>query len=149
MLVVECVYVEIKVWVLICFMLVMVVNIVGFDNVVLVVGSYVVFGVFIVEVWCEYVQLVIKDVVISEQKNVDWVLQILIKDDLMLEGSLEQIQKLLIVMYKCDYVDEWKNFVQGIMVVFFEIFLVVVVVMNCLGDVQILLVGMLIKVIFD
>jgi hypothetical protein len=48
--------------------------------------------------------------------NADWVLQTSTKDDLTLEGSPEQIQKALIAMYKRDYTDEWKQFVQGISV---------------------------------
>jgi type VI secretion system protein ImpL len=54
--------------------------------------------------------------------NADWVLQTSTKDDLTLEGSPEQIQKALIAMYKRDYTDEWKQFVQGISVSSFETF---------------------------
>lgn len=145
----ERVYAEIKARASTRFMPVTVANIVGPDNAALVAGSHVVSGAFTVEAWREYVQLAIKDAATSEQKNADWVLQTSTKDDLTLEGSPEQIQKSLIAMYKRDYADEWKNFVQGITVASFETFPAAVAAMNRLGDAQTSPVGTLIKVIFD
>jgi type VI secretion system protein ImpL len=77
------------------------------------------------------------------------VLQTSTKDDLTLEGSPEQIQKSLIAMYKRDYTEEWKSFVQGISVASFETFPEAIAAMDRLGDPQMSPVGTLIKVVFD
>jgi len=145
----ERVYAEIKARASTRFTPVTVANIVGPDNAALVAGSHVVSGAFTVEAWRTYVQAAIKEAATSEQKNADWVLQTSTKDDLTLEGSPEQIQKSLVAMYKRDYADEWKEFVQGISVTSFESFPEAVVAMNRLGDAQTSPVGTLIKVIFD
>jgi type VI secretion system protein ImpL len=145
----ERVYAEIKARASTRFTPVTVANIVGPDNAALVAGSHVVSGAFTVEAWREYVQTAIKDAATSEQKNADWVLQTSTKDDLTLEGSPEQIQKSLIAMYKRDYAEEWKLFVQGVSVASFENFPEAVAAMNRLGDAQTSPVGTLIKVIFD
>ncbi len=145
----ERVYAEIKARASTRFAPVTVANLVGPENATLVAGSHVVSGAFTVEAWREYVQPAIKDAATSEQKNADWVLQTSTKDDLTLEGSPEQIQKSLIAMYKRDYAEEWKQFVQGITVASFETFPAAVAAMNRLGDAQTSPVGTLIKVIFD
>ncbi|MBS1158041.1 MAG: ImcF-related:Protein of unknown function [Proteobacteria bacterium] len=145
----ERVYAEIKARASTRFTPVTVANIVGPDNAALVAGSHVVSGAFTVEAWREYVQTAIKEAATNEQKNADWVLQTSTKDDLTLEGSPEQIQKSLIAMYKRDYADEWKQFVQGVSVASFETFPEAVAAMNRLGDAQTSPVGTLIKVIFD
>jgi type VI secretion system protein ImpL len=67
------------------------------------------------------VQPAIKDAATSAQKSVDWVLETTAKDDLTLEGSPEQIQKTLVEMYKRDYAEAWRQFVQGISVASFEL----------------------------
>lgn len=145
----ERVYAEIKARASTRFAPLTVANIVGPDNATLMVGSNVVSGTFTVEAWREYVQAAIKEAATSEQRNADWVLQTSTKDDLTLEGSPEQIQKSLVAMYKRDYADEWKRFVQGISVASFETFPEAVAAMNRLGDAPTSPVGTLIKVIFD
>lgn len=145
----ERVYAEIKARASTRFAPLTVAAIVGPDNAALMAGSHVVSGTFTVEAWREYVQPAIKEAATSEQKNADWVLETSTKDDLTLEGSPEQIQKSLIAMYKRDYAEEWKRFVQGISVASFETFPEAVAAMNRLGDAPTSPVGTLIKVIFD
>ncbi|MBS1140772.1 MAG: ImcF-related:Protein of unknown function [Proteobacteria bacterium] len=145
----ERVYAEIKARASTRFAPLTVANIVGPENVQLVAGSHVVSGAFTVEAWREYVQNAIKDAATNEQNNADWVLQTSTKDDLTLEGSPEQIQKSLIAMYKRDYTEEWKQFVQGIGIASFESFPDAVAAMDRLGDPQMSPVGTLIKVTFD
>ena len=145
----ERVYAEIKARASTRFAPLTVANIVGPDNASLVAGSHVVSGAFTVEAWREYVQTAIKEAATSEQNNADWVLQTSTKDDLTLEGSPEQIQKSLVAMYKRDYTEEWKQFVQGISVASFETFPEAVAAMDRLGDAQMSPVGTLIKVVFD
>ncbi|WP_295003597.1 type VI secretion system membrane subunit TssM [uncultured Dechloromonas sp.] len=145
----ERVYAEIKARASTRFAPLTVANIVGPENAALVAGGHVVSGAFTVEAWREYVQNAIKDAATNEQSNADWVLQTSTKDDLTLEGSPEQIQKSLIAMYKRDYTEEWKSFVQGISVASFETFPEAVAAMDRLGDPQMSPVGTLIKVVFE
>lgn len=145
----ERVYAEIKARASTRFAPLSVASIVGPDNAALVAGSHVVSGAFTVEAWRDYVQNAIKDAATNEQSHTDWVLQTSTKDDLTLEGSPEQIQKSLVAMYKRDYAEEWKQFVQGVGVVSFETFPEAVVAMDRLGDPQMSPVGTLIKVVFD
>lgn len=149
MLVCQCVYEEIKVCVLICFVLMIIVCIVGDGNQGFVVGSYVILGMFMCEVWFDYVQLVICDVVIKELQVKDWVFNMLMQDDLMFEGSFEQIQKMFVGMYKIEYVQYWQKFMQGIVVQGFISFGQVVDGMNCFGDLQDLLICKIFEIVYD
>lgn len=145
----ERVYAEIKARASTRFAPVSVASIVGPDNVALLAGSQVVSGAFTVEAWREYVQKAIKEAATSAQDSRDWVLQSSIKDDLTLEGSPEQIQKSLIALYKQDYADEWRRFVQNISIHDFAGFAEAVAAMDKLGDPQMSPVGRLIKTTFD
>lgn len=124
-------------------------GIVGPDNAGLVSGSHVVSGALTVEAWRDYVQPAIKEAATSAQKSVDWVLETTAKDDLTLEGSPEQIQKTLVEMYKRDYAEAWRQFVQGISVASFDSFPEAVAAMNRLGDAQVSPVGKLVKAIVE
>lgn len=145
----ERVYGEIKARAATRFPPMTVASIIGPDNAALVTGSYVISGAFTAEAWREYVQNAIKEAATGEQKATDWVLQASNNADLTLEGSPEQIQKTLVAMYKRDYADEWRNFVQGISVASFQSFPEAVTAMNRLGDAQNSPLGILIKGIFD
>ncbi len=145
----ERVYAEIKARAATRFPPITVANVVGPDNASVVSGSHVVSGAFTVEAWRDYVQKAIKDAATSEQNSADWVLKTSTKDDLTLEGSPEQIQKTLIAMYKKDYADEWKLFVQGISVASFPTFPDAVNAMNRIGDPQNSPIGTLLQLIFD
>ena len=145
----ERVYAEIRARASTRFTPVTVAGIVGPDNAGLVSGSHVVSGALTVEAWRDYVQPAIKDAATSAQKSVDWVLETTAKDDLTLEGSPEQIQKTLVEMYKRDYAEAWRQFVQGISVAAFDSFPEAVAAMNRLGDAQVSPVGKLVKAIVE
>ncbi|MDR2924966.1 MAG: type VI secretion system membrane subunit TssM [Azoarcus sp.] len=145
----ERVYGEIKARAATRFAPMTVTSIVGPDSAALVTGSHVVSGAFTAEAWREYVQNAIKEATTGEQKAIDWVLQTSNNADMTLEGSPEQIQKTLVAMYKQDYANEWKFFVQGINVASFQSFQEAVTAMNRLGDAQSSPLGILIKGIFD
>lgn len=145
----ERVYAEIKARASTRFAPMSIAGMVGPDNASLIAGSHVVSGAFTREAWLTYVQNAIKEAATSEQNNADWVLQSSTKDDLTLEGSPEQIQKSLVEMYKRDYAEEWKQFVQGIGVASFDTFPEAVAAMDRLGDPQRSPVGTVIKTVFD
>ena len=145
----ERVYAEIRARASTRFAPVSVATIVGPDSANLVTGSHVVSGALTVDAWRDYVQPAIKDAATNARKSVDWVLETATQDDLTLEGSPEQIQKTLVAMYKRDYAEEWKRFVQGISVAAFPSFPEAVAAMDRLGDPQASPIGRLVKVIFE
>lgn len=145
----ERVYAELKARASTRFPPVTVAALVGPDNAGIVSGSHVVSGAFTAEAWHEYVQDAIKEAATSEQNSADWVLRTSVKDDLTLEGSPEQIQKSLVAMYKQDYAEEWKRFVQGISISKFDSFAAAVAGMNRLGDPANSPIGTLVQAIFD
>lgn len=130
----ERVYAEIKLRASTRFAPVTVARIVGEENKDLVAGSHVISGTFTREAWETYVRDAIKDAANKELQTSDWVLKSSARDDLTLEGSPEQIRKLLTGMYKADYVQEWKKFVQGIAIREFPDFDTAAEGMNRLGD---------------
>lgn len=130
----ERVYAEIKLRASTRFAPITVARIVGEENKDLIAGSHVISGTFTREAWEGYIQGAIKDAANKELQTSDWVLKSSAKDDLTLEGSPEQIQKLLTGMYKADYVQEWKKFVQGIAILEFADFDKAADGMNRLGD---------------
>ena len=115
----------------------------------IVVGSHAVSGVFTREAWEGYVKEAIKDAANKELQSSDWVLKTAVADDLTLEGSPEQIEKVLTRMYKTEYVKEWQNFMQGIAVQEFNGFEQAVVSMNRLGDKRHSPVGLLLQTLYD
>ncbi|HJV27445.1 MAG TPA: type VI secretion system membrane subunit TssM [Aromatoleum sp.] len=145
----ERVYADIKARASTRFPPISVANTVGPENANLVAGSHVVSGAFTAEAWREYVEGAIKDAATSEQNSTDWVLRTAAHDDLTLEGSPEQIQKSLVAMYKADYAEEWKRFVQGVTIAEFETLPDATTAMNRLGDPQHSPIGTLLKLIFD
>lgn len=130
----ERVYSEIKMRASTRFPIITVASIVGVQNKEILAGSHSVSGAFTRDAWEQYVENAIKDASTTELQSVDWVLKTSVKDDLSLEGSPEQIQKELVRMYKADYVNEWKKFMQGILIADFISFDNAVQHMNVLGD---------------
>lgn len=118
----ERVYAEIKLRASTRFPAVTVARIVGEENKNAMAGSYVVSGAFTYQAWKDYVQGAIKDAANQELQTKDWVLKTSVRDDLTLEGSPEQVEKLLTEMYKAEYVKEWSKFVKGITVLEFKTF---------------------------
>jgi len=109
-------------------------RIVGEQDQALVVGSYAVGGAYTRDAWEKFVQGAIREASTRELQSSDWVLKSVAKDDLTLEGSPEQIQKVLVEMYKADYAREWSKFVQGVTIADLNGFDASVQAMNRLGD---------------
>ncbi|HET8870202.1 MAG TPA: type VI secretion system membrane subunit TssM, partial [Aquabacterium sp.] len=130
----ERVYAEIKARAATRFAPVTVVRLIGEEDRSIMAGSYAVSGAFTREAWDGYVKEAIQDAANSESHSTDWVLKTASADDLTLEGSPEQIQKSLTQLYKTEYAQEWKKFVQGVTIVDFSTFDQAVSGMNRLGD---------------
>ncbi len=130
----ERVYAEIKLRASTRFPAVTVARIVGEENKGVLAGSYVVPGAFTSGAWKDYVQQAIKDAANKEQRTNDWVLKTSVRDDLTLEGSPEQVEKLLTEMYKAEYVKEWSKFVKGVTVLEFKDFNQALEELNRLGN---------------
>ena len=145
----ERVYAEIKARAATRFAPVTVVSLVGDDDRNIVAGSYAVSGSFTREAWDGYVKDAIKNAANNELQTTDWVLKTAASDDLTLEGSPEQIQKALTQLYKTEYAQEWKKFIQGVTVVDFASFDQAVAGMNRLGDPSASPLGRLISTLYD
>ncbi len=100
----------------------------------LVVGSHTISGAFSRAAWEDYVQDAFKEAANKELSSTDWVLEATVKDDLTLAGSPEHIQKELVDLYKQEYANEWRRFMQGVAVADFSGFQQAVARMNRLGD---------------
>ncbi|GAA5179759.1 type VI secretion system membrane subunit TssM [Niveibacterium umoris] len=109
-------------------------RIVGDEGRDLIAGSHAIPGTFTREAWEGYVEAAIKEAASKELQSTDWVLKTAARDDLSLEGSPEQIQKALTLMYKTEYAAEWKKFLQGVTVADFAGFDDAVKQLNRLGD---------------
>lgn len=130
----ERVYAQIKARAATRFPSMTVARIVGDEARDLVAGSHAIPGTFTREAWEGYVEAAIKEAASKELQSTDWVLKTAARDDLSLEGSPEQIQKALTLMYKTDYAAEWKKFLQGVTVSDFASFDDAVKQLNRLGD---------------
>lgn len=145
----ERVYAEVKARASTRFPPVTVASIVGPQGGNVISGSHVVSGAFTVEAWRTLVQPSIREAATSALDSTDWVLRTAIRDDLTLEGSPEQIQKTLIDLYKREYADEWRRFVQGIDVAGFDDFGSALNAMNHLGNVQQSPIGKILRTVFE
>ncbi len=132
----ERVYADIKARASTRFTSVTVAAIVGEQDQGLVAGSHAVPGAFTREAWDKFVFGAIRDASSKELQSTDWVLKTMARDDLTLEGSPEQIQKALTGMYKAEYAQEWRKFLQGVTVAELPGFDASVLAMNRLGDPQ-------------
>lgn len=145
----ERVYAEIKARAATRYAPVTVVRLVGDEDRNIVAGSYAVSGAFTREAWEQYVKEAFQNAANNELQSTDWVLKTAASDDLTLEGSPEQIQKALTQLYKTEYAQEWKKFIQGVSVVDFASFDQAVVGMNRLGDPAVSPLGRLIATLYD
>jgi type VI secretion system protein ImpL len=130
----ERVYSEIKMRASTRFPAITVAGVVGEQNREIIAGSYAIPGTFTREAWEQFIEGAVKDASTKELQTADWVLKTLARDDLSLEGSPEQIQKELVRMYKSEYANEWKKFMQGVTIPEFGTFEKAVAGMNRLGD---------------
>ena len=145
----ERVYAEIKARAATRYAPVTVVRLVGDEDRNIVAGSYAVSGAFTREAWEKYVKEAFQNAANNELQSSDWVLKTAASDDLTLEGSPEQIQKALTQLYKTEYAQEWKKFIQGVSVVDFASFDQAVVGMNRLGDPAVSPLARLIDTLYD
>ncbi|HZW11668.1 MAG TPA: type VI secretion system membrane subunit TssM [Noviherbaspirillum sp.] len=130
----ERVYAEIKMRASTRFPAVSVASVVGEQNREIIAGSYAIPGAFTRDAWEQFVEGAIKEASTKELQSADWVLKTNARDDLSLEGSPEQIQRDLIRMYKAEYANEWRKFMQGITIAEFGSFDKAVTAMNRIGD---------------
>lgn len=112
-------------------------------------GSYAVPGPFTREAWDGYIETAFKEAASSDTQNTDWVLKLAAASDLTLEGSPEQIRKQLTELYKTEYVQEWRKFMQGVSIADFASFEQAVERMNRLGDTQNSPIRKLMQLLFD
>jgi type VI secretion system protein ImpL len=91
-------------------------RIVGPEDQQLVAGSHAVPGAYTREAWRQYVDGAIRDAANGELQSRDWVLKADSRDDLSQEGSPEQVRKALVERYKADYIEHWRQFLQGVAV---------------------------------
>lgn len=98
------------------FAAVTVARMVGPEDQALLTGSHAVPGAYTREAWRQYVEAAIRDAANGELQSRDWVLQADSRDDLSLEGSPEQVRKALAERYKADYIEHWRQFLQGVAV---------------------------------
>ncbi len=128
------VYADIKARASTRFPPVTVARIVGDQDKELLAGSYAIPGTFTREAWEGFVQDAFKEAANKDLQSSDWVLKTASNDDLTLEGSPEQIQKVLVTQYKTEYAKEWQKFVQGVSVIEISNFDNAVKAMNRFGD---------------
>jgi len=145
----ERIYAEIKARAATRYAPMTVARIVGDKNAGTMAGSHAVPGTFTKEAWQQYVEPAIKDAANKELQTTDWVLKVASRDDLTLEGSPEQIQKALVMMYKEEYASEWSKFLQGVTVNPFPSFDGAVAAMNKIGDPQNSIVAKLINTVYE
>jgi type VI secretion system protein ImpL len=132
----ERVYADIKARAATRFPSMTVARIVGEQDKDMMLGSHAITGTFTRDAWEKFIQDAFKEAANRELQSADWVLKTASSDDLTLEGSPEQIQKVLVDLYKNDYAKEWKKFVQGVNIRELGGFDNAAVAMNRLGDPQ-------------
>jgi type VI secretion system protein ImpL len=145
----ERVYSEIKARAATRFPAVTVASFVDEKELITVAGSYAVSGTFTVQAWKDYIQDAIKKAAYEELQSVDWVLKTSARDDLSLEGSPDQVKKILTDLYKTEYVQEWQKFMKGVAVNEFANFEDAVKRMDKLGDPGRSPIKALLTVLFD
>ncbi|MEH6435953.1 type VI secretion system membrane subunit TssM [Massilia sp. DD77] len=124
-------------------------RIVGEQDKELVLGSYAIPGTFTRAAWEGFVQDAFRDAANRELQSADWVLKTAARDDLTLEGSPEQIQKVLVELYKTEYAKEWQKFLQGVTVRELDGFDAAAGAMNRLGDPQTSPIGKLVATVYE
>ncbi|WP_232526316.1 type VI secretion system membrane subunit TssM [Lysobacter capsici] len=101
-----------------------------------VAGSYRVSGAFSRKAYDDYVKDAIKQAANEQLSATDWVLADTVQGDLTLSGSPEHIARELTQLYKAEYAQEWRKFMQGVTVSDFGNFDQAVTRMNAIGDPQ-------------
>lgn len=108
------VYNEIKMRAAVRYPAVTVTQIVGESSKGIILGSYALPGMFTHKAWTDYVDQAIEDAANKPTDSKDWVLNSRQSDDLTFSGSPDQIRKQLTALYKQEYIEEWRKFLNGI-----------------------------------
>lgn len=107
------VYNEIKMRATVRYPALTVSQIVGDSNKSILLGGYALPGMFTQKAWDEFISKAIDDVANKPTDSKDWVLNSTQADDLSFSGSPDQIRKQLIQLYKQEYIEQWKKFLNG------------------------------------
>jgi type VI secretion system protein ImpL len=108
------VYNEIKMRAAVRFPALTIGQIVGNDHKSLVMGGYALPGIFTHQAWSDYVEKAIEDAANKPIDSKDWVLNSHQSDDLTFGGSPEQIKKQLALLYKQEYILQWRKFLNAV-----------------------------------
>ncbi|TCM66577.1 type VI secretion system protein ImpL [Acinetobacter calcoaceticus] len=108
------VYNEIKMRAAVRFPALTVGQLIGESNRGSILGGYAISGVFSQKAWEEYVETAIEEAANKPTDSKDWVLNTTQSDDLSFSGSPDQIRRQLTILYKQEYIAEWKKFLQSI-----------------------------------
>jgi type VI secretion system protein ImpL len=82
----------------------------------IVTGSQMVEGAFTRQAWNEYVSKLIDEASKGEIKGDDWVLASSMAEDLGKDGNVDQNRAALLALYRVQYIDQWKKFMQGLQI---------------------------------
>ena len=82
----------------------------------LLASSYMVPGAFTREAYGKYMHDAVGEASKGEIKSDDWVLASSLQDNLGRDGDIEKNRAQLEALYRADYAQEWKRFLQGIVV---------------------------------
>jgi len=85
-------------------------------NLDVVTGSQMVQGAFTREAWTNYVSKALDDASKGEIDGDDWVLAATMQQNLGKNGNVEENRAQLLNLYRSQYIAQWKQFVQGIVV---------------------------------
>lgn len=91
-------------------------RILGNRNLDIVSGSQMVQGAFTREAWTNYVSKALDDASKGEIDGDDWVLASSMQQNLGKNGNVEENRAQLLNLYRAQYIIQWKQFVQGIVV---------------------------------
>lgn len=84
------------------------------QNMDIVAGSQMVAGAFTREALDSYIRGAIEDACKGEIKGEDWVLASSISGGLGRAGDIDKSRAQLLALYKAEYANEWKKFLQGV-----------------------------------
>lgn len=108
------VYNEIKMRAAVRFPAMTIGQLVGESNRGTILGGYAIPGMFSQKAWDEYVSAAIDEAANRPTDTKDWVLNSTQSDDLTFSGSPDQIRKQLTLLYKQEYIEQWKKFLNAV-----------------------------------
>ncbi len=108
------VYNEIKMRAAVRFPAMTVGQLIGESNRGTILGGYAIPGMFSKKAWDEYISTAIDEAANKPTDTKDWVLNSTQSDDLTFSGSPDQIRKQLTALYKQEYIEQWKKFLNAV-----------------------------------